>query len=627
VPSWLAREARGDKLASLERDPHGRAREPPASFAALEVTALYDLVIRNGTLVDGSGAPPRRADVAVAAGRIAAVGAAPGSAARTIDAEGAIVTPGFVDIHTHYDGQVSWDADLLPSSGHGVTTAIMGSCGVGFAPCRAADRDKLVELMEGVEDIPGTALSEGIRWAWESFPEYMDALDRAPHAVDFGVQVPHDALRVFVMGDRAIRGEAATDDDIAAMRAELRRALSAGAIGFSTGRSDNHRSRSGAATPAAEAGEKELVGLAAAFQGLGHGVLQAVSDFDMAVGPDRFDAEFDLLERMAEAAPGHAMSISLMERIQDPGQWRRVLARAERATARGVPIKVQVAPRGIGVLLGLTATFHPFMGFPSYKAIAHLPLDERVARMKDPAFRARLLGEKSERVAGDGSPVPPIADWLLGQIETISFRFFRLGERPDYEPAADRSLGAAARRRGVSALEEILDALLENEGHELLYFPIYNYAGMNLDAVGEMLGHPLALPGLSDGGAHVGTICDASFPTFLLQHWVRDRAARRIPVERAVQMLCHDTARHVGLADRGLVAEGLRADLNVIDLAALRLSRPRLVADLPAGGRRLLQDAEGYRATLVAGAVVAEGGKLTGARPGRLVRAGAATAT
>jgi N-acyl-D-aspartate/D-glutamate deacylase len=583
---------------------------------------LFDIVIRNGSVVDGTGGPARRADVAVEGGRIAAVGEGLGPRAREIDAEGALVTPGFVDVHTHYDGQVSWDEDLLPSSAHGVTTCVMGSCGVGFAPCRAADRDALIALMEGVEDIPGTALAEGIRWGWESFGEYMDALDRTPRAIDYAAQVPHDALRVFVMGERGLRGEPATPADVEAMAAELRRALEAGAIGFSTGRSDNHRSRTGAATPAAEASADELVGLARAFRGLGHGTLQAVSDFDLERGPARFDAEFDVLERMAEAAPGHPMSISLMERTQDPTQWRRVLARAEAATARGVPIKVQVAPRGVGVLLGLTATFHPFMGFPSYKAVAHLPLAERVVALRDPALRARLFAEKSDRVAGDGSAVPPIADWLLSQIDRIAYRFFRLGERPDYEPKVEASLAVSAKRRGVPVLEEILDALLENEGKELVYFPIYNYAGGDLSAVREMLAHPLALPGLSDGGAHVGTICDASFPTFLLAHWARDRADGRLSIERAVQMLTADGADHMGLADRGRVAPGLRADLNVVDLAALGLERPRLVADLPAGGKRLLQDARGYRATLVAGAVVAEGGTLTGARPGRLVRGG-----
>ena len=582
----------------------------------------FDLLIKNGTLVDGTGAPPRRADVAVAGGTIAALGRDLGPARRTLDAEGAIVTPGFVDIHTHYDGQITWDADLLPSSVHGVTTCALGSCGVGFAPCRAGFRERLIELMEGVEDIPGSALSEGIRWRWESFSEYMDALDAEPRSIDFALHVPHDALRVYVMGERALAGEDATDADLEAMRGELRRALEAGAAGFSTGRTDNHRSRSGAPTPASEASARELAALGGAFAGLGHGVLQAVSDFDMAAGPDRFDAEFDVLEAMAAAAGGRPTSVSLMQRDQEPGQWRRILARAERADAAGVPLRVQVAPRGIGVLLGLEATFHPFMGFPSYREIAHLPLAERVAALRDPERRARLLAEKSGRIAGDGSSIPPVADWLLGQLERISFRMFQLGERPDYEPTLQRSLGARARAQGVGPLAALLDALLENEGHELLYFPIYNYTEMSLDNVGEMLAHPLALAGLSDGGAHVGTICDASFPTFLLSHWTRDRPRGQLPIERAVHMLSGRNAAYLGLRDRGVVAPGLRADLNVIDHAALGLRRPHLVRDLPAGGKRLLQEALGYRATLVRGEVVAEEGRLTGARPGRLVRVG-----
>jgi len=585
----------------------------------------FDLLVVNGTLVDGTGAPGRRADVGIRDGKIAAIGDLAGQpAARTLDAAGALVTPGFVDLHSHYDGQVSWDADFLPSSAHGVTTVVMGNCGVGFAPCRTADREALIALMEGVEDIPGSALAEGLRWAWESFPEYLAALDAAPHTIDFAAYVPHDALRVYVMGERAIRGEAATDDDIAAMRAELRRALEAGAAGFSTGRSDNHRSRSGAATPAAEASARELAGIAEAFIGLEHGVLQAVSDFDMAAGKERFDPEYDVLEAMAAAAPGHALSISCMQRDQDTDQWRRILARAEQSTARGIVTRLQVAPRGIGVILGLEATFHPFIGYPSYKAIAHLPLAERVAKLREPAYRARLLAEKSEKVAGDGSSVPPLADTLIAMIDMIAFRIFRLGENPNYEPTPDESLGARALARGVKPLEEILDAMLENDGRELLYFPVYNYCGLNLEAVREMLVHPLSLPGLADGGAHVGTICDASFPTFLLSYWCRDRATGRIPVERAVQMLASDTARHLGLRDRGELREGLRADLNVIDFERLRLFRPALVADLPAGGRRLLQGVEGYRATVVGGVVIAEHDALTGARPGRLVRLGVA---
>ncbi len=584
----------------------------------------YDLAILGGLLVDGTGAPAVRADVGVKDGRIVAVGKLDESADRSIDAEGAIVTPGFVDVHCHYDGQVSWDADLAPSSVHGVTTVTLGNCGVGFAPVRPSDRQKLVELMEGVEDIPGTALHEGLTWDWESFPEYMSALDARPHAIDFALQVPHDAVRVYVMGDRAVAGEAATDEDIARMRAVVREALEAGAVGFSTGRSDNHVSKTGAATPAAEATARELAGIAEAFRGLDHGVLQAVSDFDMNRGPEHFDREFDLLEAMAAASGGHRLSISTMQRDVEPDQWRRILARIDRADARGVPMRAQVGVRAIGVLLGLEATFHPFMGFPSYKAIAHLPLAERVAHMRDPAFRARLLGEKSEPVAGDGSPIPPLADQLLARLEMVSLRLFRLGERPDYEPTLERSLYAEAQARKVSHLEAVYDALLGDDGNDLLYFPLYNYTLMSLDSVGEMLAHPRAILGLSDGGAHVGTVCDGSFPTFFLQHWVRDREKGRIPLERAIEMLTSRGAAHLGLRDRGTIAVGKRADLNVIDLQGLALERPRLVRDLPAGGKRFLQDARGYRATDAGGRVIARDGRLTGERPGRLVRLGQA---
>ncbi len=582
--------------------------------------AEFDLLIRGGTLVDGTGGAPRKGDLGIRDGRIAAVGDVTGSATRTIDATGALVTPGFTDLHTHYDGQVSWDADLMPSSIHGVTTCVIGNCGVGFAPVRAADRTRLVELMEGVEDIPGSALAEGLRWRWESFPEYMAAIDDFPHAIDVVTQVTHDALRVYVMGERGIRGEAATDGDIAEMRRLTRAALEAGAAGFSTGRSDNHKSKYGEATPASEASTRELVGIAGAFVGLSHGVLQAVSDFDMATGDERFDPEFDMLEAMAAAAPGHTLSISLSQRDMAPMQWKRILSRVEAASARGVPMRVQVGARGIGVMLGLEATFHPFIGFPSYKAIAHLSLEERVAQMRDPAFKARILTEKSDKVAGDGSPIPPLADTLLARIDLVAMRMFRLGEDPRYEPTIDDSLYAESQKRGVSALEAVYDALLESDGHELLYFPIFNYTEFSLDNVHTMLTHPLALPGLSDGGAHVGTVCDASFSTFMLTHWARDRKTGHIPVERVVQMLAADTAAFIGLSDRGRLAVGMRADVNVIDHDHLRLRRPRLVRDLPAGGKRLLQDAEGYRATLVAGVPITELGKLTGARPGRVVR-------
>jgi len=445
-----------------------------------------------------------------------------------------------------------------------------------------------------------------------------------PHAIDFLVQVPHDPLRMYVMGERAIASELATDDDIAAMRTLLRAALKAGAAGFSTGRSDNHRTARGAATPASEVDARELAGIAAAFDGLGHGVLQAVSDFDMMRGPDRFDPEFDLLEAMAAASGGRPLSISTMQRDHAPNQWRQILARVDAAVARGLDMHCQVGARGIGVLLGLEATFHPFMGFPSYKAIAHLPLAERVARMRNPELRTRMLAESSDKIAGDGTPIPPLADFFLANLSMVAMRLYRMGARPDYEPKLLDCLAAEASRAGVPVLARIYDALLEDDGKALLYFPVYNYTGMNLDVVREMLLHPRALVGLGDGGAHVGTVCDASMPTFLLTHWARDRAAG-IPLPRVVQMQAHDTARFIGLRDRGTLEVGMRADLNILDLERLALLRPVMQRDLPAGGRRLVQRAEGYVATFVGGVAIAEGGELTGARPGKLVRMGGAS--
>jgi N-acyl-D-aspartate/D-glutamate deacylase len=583
----------------------------------------YDLKITGGTIVDGTGRPAARGDVAVKDGCIVGVGACDGPADEVLEAEGAIVTPGFVDIHTHYDGQVSWDPELAPSSLHGVTTAVMGNCGVGFAPVHAPDRQRIIELMEGVEDIPGSALAEGITWGWQSFPEYMDLIDDRPHAIDFAVQVPHDVLRVYVMGERAVAGQAATDDDIARMRSLVREALLAGAVGFSTGRTDNHRTAQGQPTPASEATAHELAGIAGGLAGLDHGVLQAVSDFDLLVSDERFNDEFDVIEHMAAAAPGHATSISLMQRDQSPEQWKWIIARAERALARGITIRLQVAPRPIGVMLGLSATFHPFMGYPSYKAICRLPLSEQVARMRDPELRARMLAERTDKVAGDGSSLPPLADILLAQLDLVAKRLYRLDrERPEYEPDPRTCLWAQAQASGRGTLEVLYDALLEDEGRALLYFPLYNFSGLDLEVVHAMLTHPLALPGLSDGGAHVGTICDASFPTYLLSHWGRDRPHGRLPIETLVKLQTRDTARHVGMRDRGTVEVGAKADLNVIDLATLRLRAPHMVADLPAGGRRLMQRAEGYRATLVSGRVITRDGVLTGERPGRLVRVG-----
>jgi len=583
---------------------------------------MYDLKIVGGTLVDGTGGDRYTGDVGVKDGKIVAVGRCDESASETIDASGAIVAPGFIDIHTHYDGQISWDEELAPSSIHGVTTCAMGNCGVGFAPVRPTDHAKLIELMEGVEDIPGTALAEGITWDWESFPEYMDALDRMPHTIDFLNHVPHDALRVYVMGERAGYDQVATVEDIAEMRRLLRIALEAGAIGFSTGRSDNHRSAVGDWTPSSEASGDELAGIAEAFVGLNHGVLQAVNDFNILHGDEHFEAEWAVLEQMLDAAGGRPMSVSTMQRDHSPEQWKWILDRATKCTEKGYDVRCQVASRGIGVMLGLQATFHPFMGFPSYKAISHLPLAEQVEAMRNPELKARMIQEKSDPVSGDGSMLPPLADYFLSNLEMVAMRLFRLGEDPNYEPPAQESFGIKAMSKQEPVLSLIYDAMLEENGEALLYFPVYNYTGMNLDAVHEMLIHPRALPGLSDGGAHVGTICDASFTTFLLTHWARDREQGRIPLERVIQMQAHDTSRFIGLTDRGLLAPGQRADINIIDFDRLKLLRPVMLKDLPAGGQRLMQYVDGYVATLVRGEVIAKDGKLTGARPGHLVRAG-----
>lgn len=581
----------------------------------------YDLKIINGMVFDGEGNEPVHTNVAVIDGVIAEVGECAGEAAQVIDAAGQIVTPGFIDLHTHYDGQVSWDADLQPSINHGVSTVVMGSCGVGFAPVRAADRDKLIRLMEGVEDIPGTALAEGITWDWETLPEYMDALDAKPHSIDFAVQVTHDPLRVYVMGDRAVFNEQASPEDIARMRSLTREALEAGAVGFSTGRSDVHRSADGEWTPSSEATAEELAGIAGALEGLSHGVLQAVNDFNLEREGDDFDREFDILESFANAAGGRPFSLSLMQRDFAPDQWKRIIARAELAVDKGIPMRLQTAPRGIGVTVGLQCTFHPFIGFPSYKAICHLPLAERVERMRDPAFKARLLTETSEPLAGDGTPVPPIADALLAAVDFVASKTFRLGENPDYEQTEETSVLQMARDRDVPTLEMIYDLMLENDGKELLYFPIYNYTEMSYDNVHAMMKHPLSIMGLSDGGAHVGTVCDSSFPTYLLSYWTRDRQrGARLELADAVRRLTSDIADYCGMRDRGRIRVGLKANLNVIDMDGLRLHAPHMERDLPAGGQRLLQEASGYRAVIVAGEVVLESDQLTGRYPGRLVR-------
>lgn len=585
---------------------------------------MHDRVFKAVTLVDGSGAAPFTADVGIRDGLVAEVQAQPGriaGARETVDAAGAWLTPGFIDIHTHYDGQATWDDTFSPSIHHGVTTVMMGNCGVGFAPVRPGGEDDLIKLMEGVEDIPGAALHEGIRWGWESFPQYMDALEATPRSLDWLVQVPHDPLRMYVMGERAMAQQAATQDDVAAMRRLLREALQAGAAGFSTGRSDNHRTSEGKETPAAEAGAAELRGLASAFSGLKHGVVQVVSDFDLMRDAARFDAEFDLIEEMARAA-GRPLSMTWMQRDPGGGQYKAIQARVEAAVAAGLPLYLQTAARGIGVINGLDASFHPFMGFPGYKEVAGLPLAQRAAALRDPARKARILSEKSERLAGDGTAIPPLVDILLARIDMISARMFPLDGRLDYEPPVTQSFLVRAKQAGITPLEALYDHLAAGDGGNLIYFPIFNYNEGTLDTLRGMLGHPRALAGLSDAGAHVGTVCDASFTTFMLTHWARDRAKDPLPLSQAVEMMTSRNARYLGLADRGTIAPGLRADLNLVDPARLNVGTPRLVSDLPAGGKRFLQKAQGYLGTWVRGEAVQQDGTLTPARPGRLVRMG-----
>jgi N-acyl-D-aspartate/D-glutamate deacylase len=565
--------------------------------------AEHDLIIRGATVVDGTGAPSRTADVAVKGGVIAAVGDVDGTATRVIDADGLLVTPGFVDIHTHYDGQATWDSALAPSSWHGVTTVVTGNCGVGFAPVWDHDRDRLIQLMEGVEDIPGTALHEGLTWEWLSFGDYLDYLDRRPRDIDLGTQLPHAALRLHVMGERGAKQEPATAEDISTMRRLAADAIRAGALGFSTSRTINHKSSLGEPTPTLKAEVDELVGIAMGLADAGAGVLQAVSDFF-----DR-DAEVALFRRMA-AESGRPISVSVAQSPRAPEDWRLILDSFASSTSAGVTMRGQVGARAIGLLFGLEGTLNPFMFSPAYLDIAELPLAERVSLMRSPELRRAIVeGRRIDRSGPLGS----------GAIDRFAY-MYRLGQIPDYEPKAENSVAATAERLGIEAVELAYDWLLEDDGRAMLYMPAGNFFGGNLDAVRDMISHPASVAGLSDGGAHVGTICDVSFPTTLLQWWGRDRPYGRLPIELLVSKQTMLTAQTVGLLDRGVIAPGYRADLNVIDFDALRLFHPEFRYDLPAGGRRLLQRAAGYRHTFVAGTEVMADGESTGSTPGRLVR-------
>ncbi|MDI9333101.1 MAG: amidohydrolase family protein [Cytophagales bacterium] len=586
---------------------------------------MLDFIIQGGLVVDGTGGEPYAADVGIKDGLVAAIGDIADAAKEVIDAKGAWVMPGFIDLHTHYDGQATWDDAFVPSIYHGVTTLVMGNCGVGFAPVKRGEEQRLIELMEGVEDIPGAALAEGVKWDWQSFPEYMAALEKTPRSLDYLVQVPHDPLRMFVMGERAKAGAEASVADLDAMCALLDEALRAGAAGFSTGRSDNHRTSRGQATPASESSHAELTALAGTLKPYAHGVIQVVNDFDVLRADDNLDAEFDLIEAMA-AASNKRLSMTWLQR--DPGatQHERVQARTLAARAKGLPLYLQTASRGIGVITGLDASFHLFMGCPAYQEIAAKPLPERALAMRAPKVKQRVLLEPALPLATDGNAVPPLVDILRAQIERISARMFPLvmDGKVNYEPHVKDSFYARAKARGTTAMEVIYDYLAEGDGNNLIYFPIFNYNEGNLNTVHQMLTYPHALFGLSDAGAHVGTVCDASFSTFMLTHWVQglQKAGdpRQMALPAVVQALTQKQAQYVGLKDRGTLQIGMRADINVIDPNKLALGIPELVRDLPAGGRRFVQKASGYIGTWVAGQCVIRAGELTSNKPGKLVR-------
>ncbi len=565
---------------------------------------MDDLLIRGGAVVDGTGARPRTADVAIRQGRITAVGKVNTPARRTLDADGALVLPGWVDIHTHYDGQAVWDDELAPSSLHGVTTTVFGNCGVGFAPVRPGSESYLINLMEGVEDIPGTVLSEGLDFRWESFPEYLDTLAQTPRTMDVAAQVPHGVLRFYVMGERGADHEIApTSDEVVRMRDLAEAALRAGAVGISTSRTTKHRAADGRMTPGLSAADTELFGLADALQRAGTGVFQCNTDF----GP----GEYGILESVARRS-GRPLSVLLLQTDREPELWRETLAGIARSNRSGLEVRGQVGCRPIGVIMGLETSMNPFATHPAWQPLAKLPPGERAAALRDPELRRRLIDERpTDRHTR-------FLDYGLTRASALTPDF-------DYEPLPEETISARAADSRQSPWELALELMLENDGKGLLFFPFENYADGNLEVIRTQLRSPHTICGLGDGGAHVATLCDAGYPTFLLSYWARDRVkGPRLPLEHLVHKQTMATARAYRLDDRGQLLPGFRADLNVIDLDALKVTHPEIVYDLPAGGKRILQGAEGYLHTIVAGTEVRAMGQFTGARPGRLLRGTAA---
>jgi|TARA_B110000495_G_scaffold203426_1_gene227043 N-acyl-D-aspartate/D-glutamate deacylase len=565
---------------------------------------MYDLIIRNGTIYDGKGGKPYLADLAISGKTIAKIGDIEESGSEEIDAKGKIVTPGFVDIHTHYDGQVTWDPYLRPSTYHGVTTVVMGNCGVGFSPCKPEKRDWLIGLMEGVEDIPGTALHEGINWEWETFPEYLDTLEKKPLAIDVGTQIPHGAVRAFVMGERGITQERASEEEIMEMGKIVKEAIEAGAFGFSTSRTEKHRDSSGSLTPSITAHKDELVKISKAVGELNKGVLQGISDFY------DFQSEFDIFKEMSSAS-GRPISITVEQQDARPEWWLQLLDGIKEAQDNGIKMYGQVPPRATGILMGLTASLNPFTLYPSFLEISDLSLDQKVKLMKDPNFKKKILSEEPVSI---GNP-------LLDEIITSFNKMFRLGEPANYEPDPESSVLSESKRLNLTPQEIAYDMLLEKEGRALIYHPLFNYEFGNLDHVETMLKHPYTIAGLGDAGAHCGAISDASFPTTLIQHWGRDRnRGQKFPLEALIKMQTYDTSQLLGIKDRGVLVEGLKADINVIDFDNLTIHEPEIVNDLPAGGRRLMQKASGYSYTIVSGEVAFKDGEATGKLNGQLIR-------
>jgi N-acyl-D-aspartate/D-glutamate deacylase len=566
----------------------------------------HDLVIRGGTIADGKGSPLFEADIAIDDGRISIVGKVTASGREEIDARGLLVAPGFVDIHSHYDAQVIWDQHLHSSSWHGVTTTVMGNCGVGFAPVRDADREILIELMEGVEDIPGAVLREGLSWEWNSFPEYLDAVERRPHDMDVCAQLPHSALRVFVMGERAVNREAAKPEDIAEMRRLATQAIEAGAMGFTTSLSNNHRTARGEFIPSKGADAAELSGISMGLKDVGRGVLQII--LNLGPDPKEREAEFNVIRDMVEKS-GRPLSVTLLQRIRDPEGWRHTLSMIDDAVEAGLPMRAQVIPRPLGTLFGLDMGRHPFCFHPSYKAIKSESLERRVEIMRDPAFRAKLLSETGD--AGD--------DTLVRRVQNFEY-MFPFDDPPNYSPPQESSVANMAKAQGRSPFEVAYDLILEEDGHSMLFAPNSGFGNFSLEGCREIMESPHAIVGVSDGGAHVAHISDVSFSTFLLTYWGRDRAQGPLDVSWLVKRMTGDTAAAIGLNDRGILAAGYKADINVIDHDKLTIERPYMVHDLPKGGKRLLQKARGYVATIVSGVPVYRDGVATGALPGRLVR-------